>query len=87
MIALLEVIDGILYEHRGDACEPFRVRKNRSGNPLADDWTIQRCFEALTEKLGHPLSDGKYMCGDKDMVAMDWGEVVAGPPPEWDGKT
>ena len=86
MIALLEVRNGVLYEYKGSTPQPFHVRYHGE-SPYAEDWTIQRCFEALTEKLGHLPLDGKYACGDEEMVAMDWGEVVDGAPPEWDGKT
>ena len=77
MIALLEIKNGILYENN----KPFRVRYHQE-NPYAEDSTIQRCFDALTKKLGHRPPDGKYVCGDEDMVAMDWGEIVDGAPPE-----
>ena len=84
MIALLEVIDGVLYEYKGSTPQLFHV-KYHGENPYADDWRIQRCFEALTEELGHLPPDGKYTCGDEEgMVARDWGEIVDGPPPEWE---
>ena len=85
MIALLEVRNGVLYEYKGSTPQPFHVRYHGE-NPYADDWHIQRCFEALTEKTGHTPPDGKYVCDDWSMITMDWGEIVDGPPPEWDGQ-
>jgi len=75
MIALLEVRNGILYEDG----KPFRVRYHL-GDPYADDWSIQTCFKALAEKLGHLPPDGNYACDGEEMTATEL-KIVHGPLP------